>query len=131
MPRFYTILLGVFALLALLLTLVGVYGVASYGVSRRQREFGIRMSVGADRSQLIRMIVRQGLRRALMGVVIGACGAWALAHLLSGLVYGIPVKDPVSLSIAAAILIAGALLAYYLPARKSTRVDPAQVLRQE
>lgn len=131
MPRFYTILLGVFALLALLLTLVGVYGVASYGVSRRHREFGIRMSVGADRSQLIRMIVRQGLRRALMGVVLGACGAWALAHLLSGLVYGIPVKDPISLSIAAAILIAGALLAYYLPARKGTKVDPAQVLRQE
>lgn len=131
MPRFYTMLLGVFALLALLLTLVGVYGVASYGVSRRQREFGIRMSVGADRRQLIRMIVRQGLRRALVGVFLGACGAWTLAHLLSGLVYGIPVKDPVSLSIAAAILLAGTLLAYYLPARKSTKVDPAQVLRQE
>jgi putative ABC transport system permease protein len=131
MPRFYTVLLGVFAVLALLLTLVGVYGVASYGVSRRQREFGIRISVGADRRQLVRMIVRQGLRSALIGVSLGACGAWALAHLLSGLVYGIPVKDPVSLSIAAAILLAGALLAYYLPARRSTKVDPAQVLRQE
>lgn len=131
MPRFYTILLGVFALLALMLTLVGVYGVASYGVSRRQREFGIRMSVGADRRQLIRMIVRQGFRRALAGVLLGACGAWALAHVLSGLVYGIPVKDPVSLSMAAAILLGGALLAYYLPARKSTKIDPAQVLRQE
>lgn len=130
-PRFYTILLAIFALLALLLTLVGVYGVASYGVSLRTREFGIRMALGAERHQLIGMIVRQGLLRAVSGVVAGAAGAWALARFMSGLVYGIPVKDPVSLAVAGVVLVAGALTAYYLPARRSTRIDPAQVLRQE
>jgi putative ABC transport system permease protein len=130
-PRFYTILLGIFALLALILTLVGVYGVASYGTSLRTREFGIRMALGADRPQLIRMILGQGLRRAVVGVAAGAAGAWALARLMSGIVYGIPVRDPVSLAVAAAVLITGALVAYYLPARRSTKIDPAAVLRQE
>ncbi len=130
-PRFYTVLLGIFALLALLLTLVGVYGVASYGISLRIREFGIRMALGAERHQLIGMLVRQGLTKALAGVSAGAIGAWALARFMSGLVYGIPVRDPISLTIAAAFLIVGVLLAYYLPARRSTKIDPARVLRQE
>lgn len=130
-PRFYTVLLGIFALLALLLTLVGVYGVASYGISLRTREFGIRMALGAERHQLIGMLVRQGLMKALAGVTAGAIGAWALARFMSGLVYGIPVRDPISLTIAAASLVAGVLLAYYLPARRNTKIDPARVLRQE
>ena len=130
-PRFYTILLGVFAFLALLLTFVGVYGTASYGVSRRTREFGIRMAVGAERKQLIGMILRQGLLRAIAGVAIGGVGAWALARLIAGLVYGVPVRDPISLSIAAAVLMAGALTAFYLPAQRSTNIDPAAVLRRE
>ncbi|MFZ0592265.1 MAG: ABC transporter permease [Bryobacteraceae bacterium] len=130
-PRFYTVLLGIFALLALLLTLVGVYGVASYGISLRTREFGIRMALGAERHQLIGMLVRQGLMKALAGVSAGAVGAWALARFMSGLVYGIPVRDPISLSIAAMSLVAGVLLAYYLPASRSTKIDPARVLRHE
>jgi predicted permease len=130
-PRFYTVLLGIFALVALVLTLVGVYGVASYGTSLRTREFGIRMALGAERHQLIGMILMQGLLRALAGVGAGAIGAWALARFMSGMVYGIRVRDPISLGIAAAVVIAGALIAYYLPARRSTKVDPATILRQE
>lgn len=130
-PRFYTILLGVFAVIALVLTLIGVYGVASYGTSLRTREFGIRMALGAERERLIRMVLRQGLRRALIGLIAGAIGAWMLARFMAGLVYGIPVRDPVSLAIAAGILLAGALVAYYMPARRSTKVDPATVLREE
>jgi putative ABC transport system permease protein len=130
-PRFYTVLLGIFALLALVLTLVGVYGVASYGIGLRTREFGIRMALGAERHQLIGMLVQQGLVRALAGVSAGAIGAWALARFMSGLVYGIPVKDPISLTIAGSLLVAGALMAYYLPARRSTKIDPATVLRLE
>jgi putative ABC transport system permease protein len=130
-PRFYTILLMIFALLAFALTLVGVYGVASYGMSLRRREFGIRIGLGAQRHQLIGMILRQGLLRAMLGVAAGACGAWALARLMSGLVYGIPVRDPASLGIAASVLVAGALLAYYLPARRTGKIDPAVILRQE
>ena len=130
-PRFYTILLTIFALLAFALTLVGVYGVASYGISLRSREFGIRLGLGAQRHQLIGMILRQGLLRAVVGVGAGAAGAWALARLMSGLVYGIPVRDPASLGIAGSVLVAGALLAYYLPARRTAKIDPAVILRQE
>lgn len=130
-PRFYTILLAIFALLALALTLIGVYGVASYGVSLRTREFGIRMALGARPRQLIGAILRQGLLLALVGVATGGMGAWALARLMAGIVYGIPVRDPVSLSVAGSILLAGALLAYYVPARRSSKIDPATVLRQE
>ena len=130
-PRFYTVLLGIFALIALVLTLIGIYGVASYGTSLRRREFAIRMALGAERHNLVSMILGQGLLRVLVGVCAGGFGAWAFAHLMAGLVYGIPVKDPVSFGIAVIVLITGALLAYYLPARRSTKVDPAQVLRQE
>jgi putative ABC transport system permease protein len=130
-PRFYTILLGIFALQAFALTLIGVYGVASYGISLRSREFGIRLGLGAQRYQLVWMILRQGLLRALLGAGLGAAGAWALARLMSGLVYGVPVRDPLSLVIASAALVSGALASYYLPARRTAKIDPATILRQE
>lgn len=130
-PRFYTVLLGVFALIALLLTLVGVYGVASYGTSLRRREFAVRMALGADRYDLIGMVLQQGMSRALIGVVAGVLGALTLARSLTSLVYGISVLDPLSFSVAAAVVLAGALLASYLPARRNTKIDPAAVLRQE
>jgi putative ABC transport system permease protein len=130
-PKFYTVLFGIFAFLALSLTLVGVYGVASYGVSLRTREFGIRMAVGAERQQIVGMILQQGLLRAISGVAAGAISAWALARLMSGLVYGVPVRDPISVLSAGIVLIAGALMAYYVPARRSTKIDPAVVLRHD
>ena len=130
-PRFYTALLGTFALLALILTLIGVYGVASYSTSLRKREFAIRMALGAGRSELIGMVLQQGLLRAAAGISAGLVGAFALAHLLVSLVYGVSVHDPLSFSVASAVLALGTLLAYYLPARRSTKVDPAAVLREE
>ncbi len=128
-PKFYTILLAIFALLALAIALIGVYGVTSYSTSLRTREFGIRMSLGADRKRLTAMLLRQGLWKALVGIAIGCAGAWVLARFMAGFVYGIPVRDPISLTIAGAALIAGSLIALYLPARRSTEVDPARVLR--
>jgi putative ABC transport system permease protein len=130
-PRFYTALLSTFALLALMLTLIGVYGVASYGTSLRRREFAVRMALGAERHDLIGMVLQQGLLRATVGIGAGLLGAFALSHLLASLVYGVSVRDPVSFGMAAAVLAIGALLAYYLPARRSTKVDPAAVLREE
>jgi putative ABC transport system permease protein len=130
-PRFYTVLLLTFGLLALTLTVVGVYGVASYTASRRTREMGIRMALGADRAAVVSMIVRQGLGSVLAGLAAGVLGAWMAARFMASLIYGVPARDPISLSVAAAVLIAGVILAYYLPARRTTRIDPATVLRHE
>ncbi len=130
-PRFYTFLLLMFGGLALTLTVVGVYGVASYTASRRTREMGIRMALGAERDELISMIVRQGLGSVFAGLALGIVAAWMAARFIAGLIYGIPARDPVSLSAAVIVLISGAFLAYYLPARRTTRVDPAAVLRPE
>ncbi len=130
-PRFYTILLLMFGALALTLTVVGVYGVASYTASRRTREMGIRMALGAERGALVSMIVRQGLGSVLAGLAVGIVGAWMAARFMAGMIYGVPARDPVSLSLAAVVLIIGAFLAYYLPARRTTRIDPATVLRHE
>lgn len=130
-PRFYTALLTTFALLALILTLIGVYGVASYSTSLRKREFAIRMALGAERHELLGMVLRQGLLRAAVGIAVGLLGAFAFTRLLAGVVYGVSVRDPLSFGIAAASLATGALLAYYLPSRRSTKLDPAAVLRQE
>lgn len=130
-PHFYTVLLSTFALLALILTLIGVYGVASYSTSLRRREFAIRMALGAERPELIEMVLRQGLFRAAVGIGAGLLGAFALAHLLASLVYGVSVRDPLSFGVAVAVLALGTLAAYYLPAWRSTKVDPATVLREE
>lgn len=89
------------------------------------------MALGAERRDLIGMVLQQGLLRTAVGIGAGLLGAFALAHLLASLVYGISVRDPLSFGVAAAVLALGTLLAYYLPARRSTKVDPAAVLRQE
>jgi putative ABC transport system permease protein len=130
-PRFYTILLLTFGALALTLTVVGVYGVASYTASRRTREMGIRMALGAERGALVSMIVRQGLGSVLAGLAAGIVGAWMAARFMAGMIYGVPARDPISLSVAAVVLTIGAFLAYYLPARRTTRIDPATVLHHE
>ena len=130
-PRFNTFLLLMFGALALTLTVLGVYGVASYTASRRIREMGIRMALGAKRGDLVWMIVRQGLGSVFVGLAAGIIAAWMAARLIAGLVYGIPARDPVSLSIALIVLTSGAFLAYYLPARRTTQIDPAAVLRHE
>jgi len=128
--RFQTSLLSAFAAVALALAAVGVYGLMSLWVSQRVQEIGIRMAVGAQPADVRRLVLRQGLTLAAIGLVLGLAAARALAPALSGLLYGIGPGDPATFA-AALVLAAVALLASYLPARRATRVDPGVALRQE
>jgi predicted permease len=130
-PRIGVALLGVFGLLALVLASVGLYGNLAYAVNQRRREIGVRMALGADRSHVLRLIMRQGLALVSTGVAIGLVLAIGVGRLLSGMLFGIGAGDPISLAIAAVTLSAIALVACYLPARWATRVDPLVTLRHE
>jgi predicted permease len=127
--RFPLILLGAFAGLALLLASVGLYGVISYSVTQRTREIGIRMALGAEKSHVLRMVIRQGLKLALIGVAIGIAGALALARFLSSMLYGVNPTDPLTFIAVSLILITIALVACYIPARRAANVDPMVALR--
>jgi len=129
--RFQTQLIGAFAGLALLLASLGIYGVLSYVVSQRRREIGVRMALGADGGQVARLVIGQGMRPALMGLAIGFGVAYGLAHLISGLLYGVDARDPLTFSAAAAVLLTTAFLASWIPARRASRVDPGSVLHYE
>ncbi|HET9783596.1 MAG TPA: FtsX-like permease family protein, partial [Terriglobales bacterium] len=129
--RFSGILLGGFGLLALMLAVVGLYGVIAAAVAQRTREYGIRMALGADAARLQRLVVGQGLRLALWGVAIGVVLAAVLTQFMSALLYGMSPADPVSYLAAAAILVAVACVASYLPARRAAHVDPLRALRWE
>jgi putative ABC transport system permease protein len=129
--RFPMTLLWIFAALALMLSAVGIFGVMSYTVSRRTREMAIRMALGANRREVQRMVLREGLRVAALGVVIGLGAALALSRVMAGYVYGITSTDPVTLVGASLLLMLVALLASYLPARRATRVNPMTALRYE
>ncbi len=127
--RFNAILLGLFAGLALLLAVVGIYGVISYGVSQRTHEFGVRMSLGAGRSSVIRLVLIQSLKLSGMGLLLGLLGSLAATRLLSGLLFEVQATDPVNLLAVALFLGAVALLACLTPARRASRVDPLIALR--
>ena len=129
--RFSTILLGAFALLALILAAVGIYGVMSYVVSLRINEIGIRMALGAQPRDIWRLIVGSGARLALAGIAIGLAGALALTRLLSSLLFEVRATDPVTFAAVALLLAAVALLACYVPARRAMRADPMFALRYE
>ena len=130
-PRFRTLLLGIFATLALALASVGTYGVISYSVSRRTHEIGLRMALGAQRSDVMTLVIRQGMMLALIGVVIGLAGSFALTRLIESLLFEVSATDLATFVGVAALLIAVALLACWIPARRASRVDPMAALRCE
>src|SRR6202040_3723573 len=132
--RFPMILLGSFAGLALLLASIGIYGVISYSVVQRVHEIGIRMALGAERRDVFRMVIGQGLRLAMAGVAIGAATALILARLLSSfshLLFGVGANDPATFVAVSVSLTAVAIVACYIPARYALRVDPMVALRHE
>ncbi len=130
-PRFSTVLLAIFASLALILAMVGLFGVLSYAVARRTREIGIRMALGALPGDVRALVIRQGMRPVLVGLVVGVPGALLAARVLSSILYGVTPHDPAALLVAASILSITALLACVLPARRATRVDPVNALNAE
>jgi putative ABC transport system permease protein len=129
--RFSVFLLGVFSVTALVLAAVGLYGAIAYSVAERTQEMGIRIALGADTGDILRMIVGQGLALALAGLVIGAVAALALTRLMSGLLFQVSAADPASFAAGALLFAVVAALASYLPARRATRVDPTEALRYE
>jgi putative ABC transport system permease protein len=129
--RFNALLLGVFAALALLLAMVGVFGVINYSVAQRTRELGIRIALGATRRDVLRLVIGQGLILAVLGVAIGSAGAFALTRLITGLLFGVSPTDRLTFAIVSLLVTAVALLACYLPAQRATRVDPLVALRYE
>ena len=129
--RFQTSLLLAFALIALVLAAVGIYGLVRYSVATRMREISIRMAVGAARSDILRMILREGLTLSLVGLVIGLVGAAALGRLLSSLVFGVTPTDPITFVAVSVLLTLVAATACYFPARRAARIDPAAALKYE
>jgi putative ABC transport system permease protein len=130
-PRFRTLLLGIFAGLAVCLAMAGVYGVMSYVVGQRVNEIGLRVALGASPADVLRMVLRQSLVLTGIGIVVGLAGAAAVTQLLTSMLFGVKATDPMTYALVVAMLIAVALLASYVPARRAMRVDPMVALRYE
>jgi putative ABC transport system permease protein len=124
-------IVGLFAVTALFLAGLGIYGVISYMVSERTHEIGIRIALGAESSSILQMILFQGMRLAVAGVVLGLFGALIVSQLMAGLVYGVRPTDPLTFGGVTLLLVAVAVLACYMPARRAVRVDPLIALRHE
>jgi putative ABC transport system permease protein len=129
--RFALTLFGLFGVVALLLAAVGLYAVMSYSVTQRAHELGIRSALGAQAADLLRLVVRQGMTLALIGIAAGAASALALTRLMENLLFSVRATDPVTLTLAAAMLAFVALLASWFPARRATKVDPLTSLRHD
>jgi len=130
-PRFYLYLLAAFAAVALVLAAVGIYGVMSHSVSRRTHEMAVRMALGAQRSEVMRMVVGESMLLAVVGGVLGLIGALAITPAMKTLLYGVRATDPATFVVVAFVLGVVALLASYVPARRATKVDPIVALRYE
>lgn len=131
MPRFYALVFGGFAGLALILSAIGVYGVMAFSVTQRTHEIGIRLAMGAEQLDVLKLVVRQGMRLALLGVAIGLAGAMAATRALSSWLYGITPTDPLTFGGVTLLLTGVAFLACYIPARRATKVNPMTALRYE
>ncbi|HEV8204358.1 MAG TPA: ABC transporter permease [Pyrinomonadaceae bacterium] len=129
--KFNMLLLGIFASVALVLAAIGLYGVMSYSVSWQTHEIGIRMALGANRSDVLRLVVRQGMKMAFVGLVLGLIGAFFVSRVLIGMLYGVSPTDPLTFTGVSIVLLVVALLACLIPARRATRVDPIVALRAE
>ena len=130
-PRFNTLILGVFAAVALFLAAIGIYGVMAYATTQQTHEIGIRLALGAQPRNVLYLVLRRGVRLAGVGATFGVAAALALTRLMAGLLYGVSATDPVTFSCAVILLLAIALLACYMPARRAMRVDPIVALRYE
>ena len=129
--RFNTLLLGLFAALATLLSAVGIFGVMNYSVALRTRELGLRLAVGAQPRQVLLLVLKQGFVLTLVGVVFGLAAALALTRLLSGLLFDVTAVDVTTFTTILLLLVIVSLLACYLPARRAMRIDPLQALRYD
>jgi putative ABC transport system permease protein len=129
--KFISVMLGVFALIALLLGAMGIYGVISYSVGQRTREIGVRMALGAQRPDVLRLVLAQGMKLALFGVATGGVAALGLTRLMKGMLFGVNATDPMTFAVIAVLLTLVAALACWIPARRAIRVDPMIALRCE
>jgi len=130
-PRFRTVLLAIFAGLALALAAVGIFGVMAYSVAQRTRELGVRMALGATRGRVLQLVVGHSLRLTLIGVTIGIAASLAVTRYLSSMLFNVPPHDPMTLAALAAGLVVVSLGACYLPARRATLINPISALREE
>ena len=130
-PRFYVIVLGAFAAVGVVLAALGIYGVISYTVARRTREFGIRMALGAEHRDILRLVLGVGVRLTVVGLVLGIAGGYAATHLISSLLYGVRPGDPITFACVVGLLAGVALSASCVAARGVTRADPNVALRSE
>jgi putative ABC transport system permease protein len=130
-PRFNIVLLGSFAALALVLAVVGIYSVVAYSVSQRTHEIGIRMALGAEKRNVLRMMVGHGAKLAGVGIALGLAGSYAATRVLSSMLYGITAHDAATFVVVPVVLLAVCLAASYIPARRAARVDPMEALRHE
>jgi putative ABC transport system permease protein len=130
-PTFRTVLVSMFALVGLLLAAIGLYGVISYAVTERTHELGVRIALGADRADVVRLVLGEALMMAGAGIALGLAGAFATMRLLQSLLFGVTSTDAVTFAGISALLFVTALVASYLPTRRATRVDPMVALRYE